>query len=92
MQQPLKKHSCVERKLLNRAKLLGSMKSASWQVGQLPAKPLTAAAQQLFGGRATSKGAALCARRLSQGPASLSQGVSGTLVLFHSVSPAKAAG
>lgn len=59
MQQPLKKHSCVERKLLNRAKLLlGSMKSASWQVGAAPAKPLTAAAQQLFGGRATSKGAA----------------------------------
>lgn len=59
MQRPLEKHSCVEKKLLNRVKLLlGSMKSASRQVGAAPAKPLTAAAQQLFGGRATSKGVA----------------------------------
>ena len=59
MQQPLENHSCVERKLLVPVKLLlGSMKSASWQVGAAPAKPLTAAAQQLFGGRAASKGAA----------------------------------
>lgn len=58
-QRPPEKHSCVERKLLDGAKLpLRKMKSASQQVGAAPAKPLTAAAQQLFGGRAAGKGAA----------------------------------
>lgn len=57
-------HSCVEKKLLDEATLpLRRMKSASWQVGAAPAKPLTAAAQQLFGGRATGKGAASQTRR-----------------------------
>lgn len=78
MQRPPEKHSCVERKRLGGTKLPPRMKSASGQVGAAPAKPLTAAAQQLFGGRATGKGAAYPATpRPPQGPASLRPGVSG---------------
>lgn len=58
MQRPPEKDSCVKRRLLDGAKLpLRGMKSASWQVGAALAKPLTAAAQQLLGGRVTGKGA-----------------------------------
>lgn len=58
MQRP-PKDSCVERNLLHGAKLpLRGIKSVPWQMGAAPANPLTAASQQMFGGRVTGKGAA----------------------------------
>lgn len=67
---------------LTGAKLpLRKVKSASRQVGAAPAKPLTAAAQQLFGGRATRKGAA------SSPGLSLPQAGCQWHVLFRTASP-----
>ena len=84
-QRPPEQHSCVERKLLDGAKLpLRKMKSASRQVGAAPAKPLAAAAQQLFGGRATGKGAAS-----SPGPSLPPDRVSVACAISNSKSPAK---
>lgn len=85
-QRPPEKHSCVERKLLDGAKLpLRKMKSASQQVGAAPAKPLTAAAQQLFmGAGRRAKG-----QLPPQGPASHRQGVS-SMCYFEQQVPCQA--
>lgn len=75
MQRP-PEDSCIKKKLLDGAKLpLRGMKSVSGQVRAAPVKPLTAAAQQLFGDR--QRGSVPAARRPPKGPASPRQGVSG---------------
>lgn len=75
MQRP-PEDSYIKRKLLDGAKLPPrGMKSVSGQVQAASVKPLTAAAQQLFGDR--QRGSVPAARRPPEGPASPRQGVSG---------------
>lgn len=69
MQRPLEKHSCVERKLLNRVRLLlGSMKSASRQVGAAPAKPQQLLPSNCLGAGRRAKGQLPMRTALSPGP------------------------
>lgn len=90
MQRPPEKDSCIERRLLDGAKLpLRGMKSASWKVGAALAKPLTAAAQQLFGGRVTGKGAVSQLHGAHMKAQPPGDRVSAACAISNSASPAK---